>query len=446
MIRTAFALAALAVVAPARGADLEEVMLDRAKGLVRHCQQSGYKTVGVLKFLGAKEGGDLSDNLGTINSLLARRLEVALVLANDPRKPVELIEDASAVAARTPGANHRTPDGRKVLLGAKYKLAWGDPNVRVSPDAFLTGLVGVSKDLKALTVSFLVFDRTAGALRPVPGVADATVANRAGTLVELGESFTLRGAFDGGKVESGKAKADAPPADLPKDKDALQAAADVRDQKTDKHPVSDPNAPVKLTVRYGGKPVPIEVRDGKAFVPEPAEGQTVEFAITKDGTPRRFGVVLKMNGENTLDKQRLPDVKCRMWVLTSPGEAVTVNGYQLGTDRVETFRVLSAPESKVREVNYGADVGTVTVTVFAEGKEPAPDLADNAAEKTAVAAAKLPNVPSKSFDSLKAKLLEDANRGLIAEGAQVEGKVQVVKFTPAPTPVMTLTVVYYKAK
>lgn len=461
MFRTAFALAALAVVAPARAADLEEVVLDRAKGLVKHCQQSGYKTVGVLKFLGAKGGGGLSDNLGTINTLLARRLEVALVLANDPRKPIELIEDASAVAARTPGANHRTPEGRKVLLGAKYRLAWGDPSVRATPDAFLTGLVGVSKDLKTLTVSFLVFDRTSGALRPVPGVADATVANRAGTLVELGESFTLRGAFDGGKVESGKVKADeakaetpptdkakaeTPPADLPKDKDALQAAADVRDQKTDKHPATDPNAPVKLTVLYGGKPVPIEVRDGKAFIPAPAEGQKVEFKIAKDGTPRRLGVVLKVNGENTLDKQRLPDVKCRMWVLTNAGEAVTVNGYQLGTDRVETFRVLSAPESKAREVNYGADVGTVTVTVFAEGKEPTPDLSDDAAEKTAVAAAKLPNEPSKSFDSLKAKLLEDANRGLIAEGAQVEGKVRVVKFTPAPTPVMTLTVVYYKAK
>jgi hypothetical protein len=458
MIRAVFTFAALAVVAPARGAELEAVMLDRAKDLVKHCQQSGHKTVGVLKFLGAKEGGNLSDNLGTINTLLARRLEVALVLANDPRKPVELIEDASAVAARTPGANHRTPEGRKSLLAAKYKLAWGDPNARVSPDAFLTGLVGVSKDLKTLTVSFLVFDRKSGALRPVPGVADATVTNRADTLAELGESFTLRGAFDGGKVESGKAKADpkektvskekadAPPADLPKDMDALQVAADVRDQKTDKHPANDPAAPVKLTVRYGGKPVPIEVRDGKAFIPEPAEGQAVEFVIAKDGTPRRFGVVLKVNGENTLDKQRLPDAKCRMWVLTNPGEAVAVRGYQLGTDRLETFRVLSAPESKAREVNYGADVGTVTVTVFAEGKEPAPDLADNAAEKNAVAAAKLPGEPSKSFDSLKAKLLEDANRGLIAEGAQVEGKVQVVKFTPAPTPVMTLTVIYYKAK
>jgi hypothetical protein len=155
-------------------------------------------------------------------------------------------------------------------------------------------------------------------------------------------------------------------------------------------------------------------------------------------------VVLKVNGESTLDKQRVPDAKCRMWVLQTPNEKVAVRGYQLGTDRLETFRVLSAPESKAREVNYGPDVGTVTLTVFPEGTAAAPVLAEDAAEKKAVEAANLPAEPSKSFDSLKAKLLEDANRGLIAEGAQVLGQVRVVKFVPAASPVMTLTVVYYK--
>ena len=135
---------------------------------------------------------------------------------------------------------------------------------------------------------------------------------------------------------------------------------------------------------------------------------------------------------------------CRVSLFMDPNPADMALAKQLGVDRIETFRVLSAPESKAREVNYGADVGTLTLTVFPEGKAPAPDLAEDAAEKNAVAAAELP--PAKSFDALKAKLLEDANRGLIAEGAQVEGKVEVVKFTPAATPVMTLTVIYYKAK
>src|SRR6476620_770612 len=146
MLRTAFALAVLAVTAPAHGADLEGALLDRAKALVKFSQAKGYKTVGVLKFLGTKDGNVFSDNLGTVNALLARRLEVALVLANDPRNPVGIIDDASAVAAKTPGASHVTPQGRSILLDrATYKLAWGDPRVRVRPDAFLTGLVNVSK-------------------------------------------------------------------------------------------------------------------------------------------------------------------------------------------------------------------------------------------------------------------------------------------------------------
>src|SRR3954469_22135156 len=118
MIRIALIIAALA--APARGADLEGALLDRAKGLMKFSQQKGYKSIGVLKFLGVKEGSDLSDNLGTINTLLARRLEVALVLTNDPRNPIGVIDDASVLAARTPGASHRTPEGRRVLLAAQY--------------------------------------------------------------------------------------------------------------------------------------------------------------------------------------------------------------------------------------------------------------------------------------------------------------------------------------
>jgi hypothetical protein len=463
MLRITFAVAVLVAAAPARADDLESALLGRAKELVKFSQSSGYKTVGVLKFLGTKDGRTLSDNLGTVNALLARRLEVALVLTNDPRNPIGIIDDASAVAAKTPGANHLSPEGRKALFAAQYRRAWGDPSVRVRPNAFLTGLVEVSKDLKTLRISFLYFDERSG-LRAVPGVPDAVVPNRPGALVELGESFTVRGAFDDGKVEAkAKPKPDAaakpkakndpprepakndPPADLPKDKDVIQQAKDVRDQAA-RHPAEEPGAPVKLTVLYDGTPVPAQVQGGKAFVPEPKAGQRVEFVMTPDAKPGRYGVVLKVNGENTLDKERLPDARCRMYVLTSPGEKVLVRGYQLGVDRVETFRVLSVPESKASEVNYGSDVGTITLTVFPEGKAPAPDLSEDAAEKSAVAKAELPPEPSKSFDSLKAKLLEDANRGLIAQGAQVEAKVQVVKFTPAATPVMTLTVIYYKAK
>jgi hypothetical protein len=258
MTRTLIALAVFAVATPARGEELESALLDRAKGIIKFCQGKPYQTVGVLKFLGAKQGGGVSDNLGTVNSLLARRLEVALVLANDPRRPINLIDNASAVAARTPAANHYTAAGRKALFAAQYKLAWGDPRVRATPDAFVTGLVHVSKDLKTLSISLFCFDRTTSKLEAMPGVPDAVVANRPANLVELGESFTVRGAFDDGKVETkAKPKNDTPakpqakndpPADLPKDKGPdqaeLQSAVDARDQKAAKHPAEDPNSPI----------------------------------------------------------------------------------------------------------------------------------------------------------------------------------------------------------
>src|SRR5262245_2310729 len=105
MCRIMFTLVALlGIAAPTQAADLEGALLDRARALIKHAQAKGHKTVGVLKFLGAKDGNDFSDNLGTVNTLLARRLEVALVLTNDPRNPVGIIGDASAVAAETPGA------------------------------------------------------------------------------------------------------------------------------------------------------------------------------------------------------------------------------------------------------------------------------------------------------------------------------------------------------
>src|SRR2546430_17469973 len=129
MTRIAFTLVVLTVAGPARGADLEGALLDRARGLIKHCQQNKYQTVGVLKFLAAKNGGEFSDNLGTVNTLLARRLEVALVLANDPRNPVGIDDDASAEAARTPAANHFTAKGRPALFDAQSKLGCDDPQV-----------------------------------------------------------------------------------------------------------------------------------------------------------------------------------------------------------------------------------------------------------------------------------------------------------------------------
>jgi hypothetical protein len=413
---------------------LEQALLTRAPELIAHFQKQQYQNVGVLKFLVHRAGEDkLRDNAGTLNLLLARRLEMALLLANDPTDPVGIIKDASAVAEKTPGASHLDKERRLKLFQPKYPLAWG--NAQVPASAFVTGIAHISADLKTLTVSLLVFDREHNKVEPV--LKDFTAANRAEHLAEMGVSFLLRGIFDDGKVEIGS----------PKDKQQqkiLEQAAQVYEAKA-AHPAKEANPPVLLEVNYDGRPVPPEVRDGKAFIPEPGEGQKVKLVLKHDGGKERYAVAVKVNGVNTLEKQRLPDLYCWKWVLYPGDGPLTIDGYTVG-DRKIDFRVLSQAESKAKEVDYGAEVGMITMTVFREarGKEPVPGI-DYTAAKIKVLEA-LPELPSKdNYGALKATLMDTINRGLIGEGDQHKTQVvQTVPFRPDPRPLMCLTVVYYK--
>jgi len=418
---------------------LERELLRVAKELVKELKDRGYANVGVLKFQISKDGKSLSDHAGTLNVLLARRLEVALVMANSPRQPLGIIDNATAVAHRTPGANHLSREGRQKLFAATYPLAWG--NKDVTADAFVTGIAQVSPDLKTLEISLLAFDRKNNKLEPI--LKDFTVLNLPEQLSELGESFSTRGLFDKGTITQAGEKE--------KEEKIVQVAAKVKERK-EPHPARDAQAPVKLEVRYDGQPVPLEVREGRAFVPEPREGQMVELVLKRDGSGDRYGVVLKVNGENTVFKERLPDLKCKRWILDPGDRPLTVKGYQLNNNELERFRVLSAPESKDREISYGADVGMITLTVFKElkGRPKPPDPSDEAKEATVVAKATLQTKPEQgepdrpsTFGSLKARLMADANRGLIGEGQREQGGVTLVKFVPDPLPVMTLTVIYY---
>ncbi len=411
-------------VAPAEAPSLERGLVGQAPALIKHFQARGHKNVGVLKFLIAREGGKgFSDNAGTLNLLMARRLEVALVLANDNRNPVGIIRNASAVAARTRGANHLNLAGRRKLFEPDYPLAWGRSEVKA--DAFVTGTAHISDDLRKLTVSLFVFDKGKNRLEQVGG--DFDVRSDARKLVEMNESFILRGLFDEGK--------------------AVLTAAAVRDRKA-KHPLAGDELPVRLTVLYDNVPVKVEHRDGRAFVPEPKEGQEVAFRLGRDGSKERYGVVLKVNGENTILRQREPDLHCGRWVLDPGARPFAIRGFQLDTKTAKEFRVASLSESKAREVNYGPDVGTITMTVFRElKKEEVFDPLKARAERReqAVGQARLPH--KGSYRELKAALLSEANdepRGLIVEGEKVASKVQVVKFRPDPTPVMSVTIVYYK--
>ena len=417
---------------------LGQVLRGFADATIEYCQSNELKSVGVLKFGLFDSEGNATTKTATINSLLADRMEVALVLANDARDPVTLIDDASAVAAEIQNATHMSKEGRKLLLDAQYDAMWGDEKLKA--DALVTAIGEISADLQTISISLLVFDKNSEKLKPLKiGGGDKVIAINANLLAETGESFSTRGAFDGGHLGGTiKALKVQPPDDLP-----TESAAEIREGKS-AHPLADPQSPVTLKVIYDGVPMVYEFVNGRARIAEPSEGQKVELVLTKDDTDRRYAVVVKVNGRNTLYQQQAPDAQCAKWVLSQPGDQKMIKGFQIrGEDSLEQFKVLSQSESKNREMDYGKDVGTISVTVFPEGAAKKLVLDQNVRDSELVEASLLPKKASSTFGALKAKLLAGANRGLIAEGNVTAGAVKTVRFKCSSTPIMSAVAEYY---
>ena len=291
----------------------------------------------------------------------------------------------------------------------------------------------VSSDLRTIQVDLLIFDAKNTHLKLLG--ESFTAANEPQKLSEMGESFLLRGVFDDPSREPGTLKTK-----------ALQQASRVHRNEA-RPPLKEGDAPVKLTILYDGKVVPIEYREGRAFVPEAQEGQEVALRLTRNGDRQRYAVVLKVNGENTLSRQRKPDLECRKWVFDPDDPPMVVEGFQTNDSKAQKFRVMSPAESRRNEVNYGADVGTIVMTVFREatGPEPTPDLTDETTYEKAVSLGDLPADEAANYHALKAQLLEHANRGggLLTVGETIGSGTQRVKFQADPIPVMSVTVVYY---
>jgi hypothetical protein len=436
LVVLALALAAPAL--PAASETLEDAFVRQGKGLIQRCKEKGYKNVGVLKFQVSTDGKTFSDNVGTMNMLLARRLEVALVVGNDARAPVGIIRNASAVAAHTRGANHLSRQGREVLFEPSYHLAWGKTEVKA--DAFITGAVGVSKDRKSMLLQLYVIDREENRLAPFG--KPVRVRNEANKLAEMGQSFTLRGVFDRPNKKEGEE------ADY-KESKALEQAAAYANAQPASTPAAQKVQAVSLTVRYNGKPVPMKLQGGKFVVPEPSENTRVDLVLKRGNENARYGVVVKVNGESTIFRQKLPELQCRKWILEPGAKPFRLEGFQLKNNKLVRFKVLSPYESANGKVNYGEDVGQITMTVFREATSPAPTpnlLDPNYKEKQSAGVVKTAELPEdkENYGALLASLQQQASRGLLGSGEAIDRDYKTSKFTPDPTPVQTLTVVYFK--
>jgi hypothetical protein len=421
------------------GADsLDIAIQSHVDSLVKKLRADECRTAGVLKFLVLRDSEkQLTDHAGPINISLARRLELALILSNenhptDAAKQIRIIRDASAVAEKLAGANHRTEAGRKVLLGADYPPAWGDKPLR--PDVLLTGYARVLEDGKIrVTVMGFRAGREPETLERFDVDPDPTA------MVEMGRSFRLRDVFGGGTVQPSAADVRA---------ETLKSAEKVR-KGDEKHPaLPESGSPVGLKILYDDHVIKVEARDGEAWIPEPKEGQKVKLVLERKGR-ERYAAVLKVNGENTLERQRLRDEDCWKWILEPDAGPLEISGFQVGSEKAEEFKVLSQAESKEAEVRYGKDVGLISLTVFGERKaaERKVTLKDDELDRLVMQRGEYPEKPAADLQELKAKLRRltpAAERGLIASGTKIDSAVVKVDFKLDRTPIFSATIRYYK--
>jgi hypothetical protein len=410
---------------------IDRALAKHASEISRDLRAHSYRNVGVLKFRIKKGEGPVSDRVGILNRSLADRLEIALILTNDVRDPIGIIHDASTVAAEVPGANPLEPAGRHALFEAKYPLAWG--RARVSADAFLTGVVLLPADLKTMTVSIEAFDTRENVLREVTRFSASTDLP---ALVEAGESMIVRGGGDDDEIrQSGRAS-----------------------QAPTEHPLHDPSAPVALDVFYDGVRVPIDFRQDPPRVPEPQEGQKIEFEVFKRRQDEmRYGVVLFINGENSIKHQRKAARECMKWLLAPGASQMRIRGYQTGKKEAEAFRVLSAAESRSQAGRYGHDVGMVTLVVFRElglaadgrarpeGGPPIDPLEENAA---AISLSSFPEAtpanPAALAIQMRALFSASNDRGTIVPGDSITAPAREVTVSFERKPAMFATIRYYK--
>jgi hypothetical protein len=413
---------------PATAGELNEELMWRAPAIHEYLHEQHYRNVGVLKFQVQRDNPSASDAVGEVNAMLANRLELALVLATpaDRNRQIGIIRDANEMAAFVAGANHLDPNGRRSLLDHTYPLAWSAKQVK--PDALLTGRIELADDLSSLAVQILAFDRGSSELQRV--IPRFTATADPATLAEFGESYVVAQA-------------------APQSKLVVQRASHVKNG-TDPFPLVDPAAPVKLEILYDGQPAPIEIRNGRAFVPEPDEHRQVRFVVSHHGpSDATYGVVLKVNGQNTLYRQWWRAIDCAKWILRPGAEPLVIDGFQENSAERTKFRVLSRAESTTNAIRYGKETGQISLTVFRQRTDstPTPGLLDDDSEDLmAITRGAYPDTQAENFFALKNQLLASATapvRGLIDGGERVESLRPDADFDADPTPVLAATITYY---
>jgi hypothetical protein len=415
---------------PARASSIDAELKQLAPQIVAHCQDKGWKSVGVLKFRVQVGKEKPSWHVGQMNSVMALCLENALIVFNDPAEPVHVTRNAGETAVKKLGAvDYLSEAGRKKLLGVAYPLAWGGKKEKV--DAFLAGTVTISADFKETTVSLSVFDQKDPNLRPLSFAEGKpvcfTVATDRNILADMNRVFFLasREPLRTEKLD------DAQFLELLK----KQQAKKKKDDKLPFHEFLD------FEVYYNGKPQKI-VRDGDDFrLPTPKLKEVVHFAV-KSRLKEPLGVVLLVNGINTFRKEtlRLPD-QYSNWILQEKGKEYLIGGYFPSEKKVEFFEVRPEEEAMYYPLADSTKLGKIEIHVFrqAEVETIRPDAQDSLRNDTGMA---------ESLAELRKKILTatpPGQKGIILPSADPKkADVRLVSFNN-PVHIGYVSITYFKS-
>lgn len=439
----AAALLGLAVVAPARGGEqLEDVLEAKATGILQDLRRVPLSPVGVLKFTAEKDGKPV-DDLGELGHTLANRTHVALATKNKS-KTFALLEDPGqrVVEAKNKAANHLTEAGRKAFFESQFQPTHGETGL-VNASAFVTGLVRVEE--KTLSIKLQVFDKTGK-------VSDLT------DWWKVDYTPTLRGEAAKGYVFTDEQRKEMFDRGMPK-REVLEEWVLKSSLVVAKAPPKDPLAdcPVEWDIFYDGvKQTPV----GTAL-PEPKDGAKVTFALrnpSKDPN-EAYAAVLLVNGESTLFKERQGLTGCAKWVLSPGAKATQIIGFQTDDGSADEFKVVRPEDKAADAVRYSKNLGQFRLVVYAGKRVNNPPASPDVNELTdamAVASARLPERapgvrprdPAAYARGFTTRGADGANaRGVVVAGKQVESKTEQVWFVPlSEQPVADITLQYYQPK
>jgi hypothetical protein len=235
-------------------------------------------------------------------------------------------------------------------------------------DAFLTGLVKVDFKKGTAKVIIQAFDKSSKDLRKIE---EFNVNLDRTALTDMNLNYVVRRQVVGGTeqtvayVKNGK-----------RTKGVVLRRGDLQPDDVNEDPKGDPKPPpdvqnpdvspatidklLKFQIFYDGQPREV---DAENRVVPPQKDQKVYFSV-QNISPNRIGLVVRVNGINTLrkEKDRQPE-EYSMWVL-EPGKEYSIAGFYPDNSAREDFKVFGQDEVNKTELGDEGKWGKIEVDVF----------------------------------------------------------------------------------